>query len=287
MCIAAAVVGGAVVSAGVSAYAAKSAASTQAGAAKDAASAQLAQFNTINSQQAPYREAGYGALSELQNRMGITPNTPQQSADNFDAAAYLKANPDVANNENWSQDPYSHYLQHGQSEGRAYTGTQDYYKNLELSKNASSMPGYGSFTHEFNADDLQANLNPNYDFMLSQGQGQTKNLANSTGGLISGNALQGLNTFTQNYAKNAYQDAFNNYTTNQNNIYSRLSNLAGLGQTSLQQSGAAGTAATNAASGYLTSAAAANAAGTVGTANAISGAANTAGTMGALYGWGG
>jgi hypothetical protein len=95
-------------------------------------------------------------------------------------------------------------------------------------------------THQFNAADLQAGLAPNYDFMLAQGQGANRNLANVGGGTLSGNTLQGLNQFTQNYASNAYQNAFNNYQTQRQNIYGNLSNAAGLGQTSLGQLGTVG-----------------------------------------------
>jgi len=95
-------------------------------------------------------------------------------------------------------------------------------------------------THQFNAADLQAGLAPNYDFMLAQGQGANRNLANASGGQISGNTLQGLSTFNQNYAQNAYQNAFNNYQTQRQNIYGNLSNAAGLGQTSLGQLGTVG-----------------------------------------------
>lgn len=85
------------------------------------------------------------------------------------------------------------------------------------------------FSQSFTNADLNANLAPNYAFMLGQGQGQTEHALNASGGDMSGNTLQGLNTFTQNYAQNAYQNAFNNWQTNQNNIYNRLSGIAGIG----------------------------------------------------------
>ena len=285
--VATAIVGSAVIGGYVSSQASKSAASTQAHAADSAAAAQLAQFNTINDQQAPYRNSGYSALNALNTYLGIAPPNPQapeQTQSNFDAAAYMAANPDVASNKKYGSDAWGHYVKYGQGEGRAFTGTDayktqytDYQKQLDLVKSGSykADPTYGQFTHQFNANDLNANLAPNYQFMLDQGLGQTKNLANSTGGLIGGNALQGINTFSQNYAKNAYQDAFNNYTANQTNIFNRLASIAGLGQTSLNTTANAGTAATNSANNYLTSAAAANAAGTVGQANAISSGVNT------------
>lgn len=124
------------------------------------------------------------------------------------------------------------------------------------------------FTHSFNAQDLQSNLAPNYQFQLDQGIGATKNLANVSGGLLSGNTLKGINDYAQNFAGNAYQQAFNNYNAQQTNIYNRLSNLAGLGQTANQTTAQNGVQAVGNAGNYLTSGAAAQAAGTVGMANA-------------------
>jgi hypothetical protein len=130
--------------------------------------------------------------------------------------------------------------------------------------------------HAFNASDLNANLAPNYQFMLDQGLGSVRNAANATGGLVSGNALKGINDYAQNYAKNAYQDAFNNYNTNQTNIFNRLSSIAGLGQTATNNTGTFGANAANNASNYATSGAAAQAAGTIGSANALTGGINNA-----------
>ena len=121
-----------------------------------------------------------------------------------------------------------------------YAQAQQPYQNLgsgavsEIGKEAPYL------THQFNAQDLQAGLAPNYDFMLQQGQGANRNAANVGGGLLSGNTLQGLNQFTQNYAGNAYQNAFTNYQNQRQNIYQNLSNAAGLGQTSLGQLGQVG-----------------------------------------------
>jgi hypothetical protein len=107
--------------------------------------------------------------------------------------------------------------------------------------------GMGSdyLTHQFNAKDLQAGLAPNYNFMLAQGAGANRNLANVGGGTLSGNTLQGLNQFTQNYASNAYQNAFNNYQTQRENIFGNLAQQAGLGGTSLGQLGSVGSSLAN------------------------------------------
>ena len=95
--------------------------------------------------------------------------------------------------------------------------------------------GSGYLTNQFNNTDLNAQLAPNYAFQLQQGQGQAQNAANVGGGLLSGNTLQGLNKYTQDYAQGAYQNAFNNYQTQRTNIYNTLAGQAGLGQNANQQ----------------------------------------------------
>jgi hypothetical protein len=87
------------------------------------------------------------------------------------------------------------------------------------------------FTNQFNNQDLNAQLAPNYAFQLQQGMGQARNAANVGGGLLSGNTLQGLNTYAQNYAQGAYQNAFTNYQNQRQNIDSNLASQAGIGQT--------------------------------------------------------
>lgn len=129
-------------------------------------------------------------------------------------------------------------------------------------------------TKQFGAQDLQAGLAPNYDFMLSQGQGMNAAKANQAGGMIGGNALQGLNQFTQDYAGNAYQNAFTNFQNQQTNIYNRLAGIAGIGQAGQNQvNTAAGNLANNLSSLGVGSAAA-QGAGQIGAANAYGNAAS-------------
>jgi hypothetical protein len=140
--------------------------------------------------------------------------------------------------------------------------------------------GSGYQTHQFNAQDLQAGLAPNYDFMLAQGAGANRNLANASGGQISGNTLQGLNTFNQNYAQNAYQNAFNNYQTQRQNIFGNLAQQAGIGGTSLGQLGSVGSSLAgtygNLTTGLAASQAGATTAQAVNTQNALSNIGQTA-----------
>lgn len=215
--IAAAVMGGTSLLSGVlGASAAKSAAHTQADAANRATDTQLQMFNTINSQQTPWRQAGENALG------GISSMWPQ-------------------------------------------------------------------FLHSFNGKDLKSNLAPNYQWQLGQGLGALKNAANVQTGLLSGNTLRAVNDYAQNFAGNAYQQAFNNYNAQQTNIFNRLSNVAGLGQTANQTTAQAGTAAAGNAGNAMMAAGAANASGIVGSTNAMTGALNNAASWYSLpkiAGWG-
>jgi hypothetical protein len=129
-------------------------------------------------------------------------------------------------------------------------------------------------TKQFGAQDLQAGLAPNYDFMLSQGQGINAAKANQAGGMIGGNALQGLNQFTQDYAGNAYQNAFTNFQNQQTNIYNRLAGIAGIGQAGQNQVNTAAGNLGNNLSSLAVGGAAAQGAGQIGAANAYSNAAS-------------
>jgi hypothetical protein len=146
-------------------------------------------------------------------------------------------------------------------------------------KPTSLGTGSGYLTQQFTNQDLNANLAPNYAFQLEQGLGGVRNLANSTGGLIGGNAFQGMQDYTQNFAGNAYQNAFSNFQGQRSNIYNTLAGIAGLGQTANQTTAALSGNTANAMSSLGVGAANAQAAGTVGMTNAFSGGLNTLGNM--------
>jgi len=173
--------------------AAQSAAQMQANAANNAAALQQQEFNTINQQQAPYRQAGYTALNQIGQ---MTP-----------------------------------YL-----------------------------------TQQFGPQQLQSNLAPNYQFMLGQGTGANTQAMNAGGG--GSNVQRSNQIFGENYASNAYQNAFNNFQQQRQNIYNTLAGIAGIGQTGQTATNQAGmTAATNIGQAGI-GAASAIGAGQIGSANA-------------------
>jgi len=147
--------------------------------------------------------------------------------------------------------------------------------------------GYGSLTGNFTPADYLANQDPGYQFQLQTGQQAVQNAATPGGSALGGAALKSLDAFSQGYAATGYQNAFNRYQTQQGNIFSRLSGLAGLGQASANNTAAAGNSfGTNAGSNIIGAGNAA-AAGTVGAFNSLSGAANSAAGYYYLNGQGG
>lgn len=182
----------------IGSQAAKSAANQQADAARQAAELQQRQFETINEQQKPYREAGYSALSDI-----------------------------------------------------------------------GSMKPY--LTQQYTAEDFAKGIDPGYAFRLQQGQEAANRMANLSGGLMGGNAMRGLQDYTQGLASTEFGNAFNRFQTQRSNIYNTLASIAGLGQTSLGQTTQAGTQTAANVGANLANIGAAQAGGTVGAANALSG----------------
>jgi hypothetical protein len=138
------------------------------------------------------------------------------------------------------------------------------------------------FNQQFSNADLNAQLAPNYAFMLGQGQQANLMSNNATGG-IGGNAQTALQQYTQNYASNAYQNAFNNFQTQRGNISAiDLANAnLGLAGTTGQANAQLGTATNIANLGI--GAANATAASQIAQGNIYGGAANTLGSMGYGY----
>lgn len=224
----------------------------QAGGANAGAQYQKQMYDTTRGDLSGYRKAGNSATNYLSSMLGLDPTGyyQDQYKNHLNQQGYGLP-------ENWVANP---------DEAWAYGNAQG---NVDSSQ-------FGSLLRPFSASDLKSNLAPNYDFMLGQGQTATNNLSNLSGGVISGNALKGINDYTQNYAQNAYQQAYNNYNTNQSNIFNRLSSIAGLGENASAQTGTIGSNTANGVSGALQNAGTATAGGIVGSGNAMSQGLNNA-----------
>ena len=148
-------------------------------------------------------------------------------------------------------------------------------QGLGTAKGNAGGLGNGYFTQQFNPTQAQLNAYPGYQFQLQTG-GQALENQNTPGvGALSGPALKSLMQFNQGTAASNYQNYFNQFQTQQNNIFNRLSTIAGLGQN------AAGALGNNGAQ-LGTGIAQAQAAGAGSIASGISGASNSIGQSIAL-----
>ena len=125
----------------------------------------------------------------------------------------------------------------------------------------------------FGMDQFQAD--PGYSFRMSEGMKGLERSAAARGGLLSGGTLKGIQRYGQDMASQEYNNAFNRYQTERNARLNPLQSLAGVGQTTSQQLGQAGTQMAGNVGNLVTSGAAARASGYVGGANALTGALNT------------
>ena len=169
-----------------------------------------------------------------------------------------------------------------------------YYKNLELQKpfyeagltgqNAllqylglggdKTAANYGAGMKPFTGADLATE--PGYQFRLGEGVNALNKQAAARGGLMSGAALKAAERYGQDYASGEYNNAFNRYYTQRNQMLNPLQSLLGQAQTSAGNIGSAGqNYATNAGNNMM-SAANARASGYVGGANALNSALGSA-----------
>jgi len=137
-----------------------------------------------------------------------------------------------------------------------------------------------------------ANADPGTAFRMSEGVKALDRSAASRGGLLSGATLRGVERYAQDLGSQEYNNAFNRYTTGfnantgeRNQLFNRLSGVAGTGQTAVGGVTAQGAStAGNIGNAYMTNAANQGNAGMAGAAmrnSAFSGGANA---LGRLYG---
>ena len=216
--VAAAIIGGSV----VSGYMGQKGAQTQADAMRESARVQKEMFDVQNAQQAPFRQTGYEALNQI---------------------------------------------------GKLGSGTYGIYDGN--GKVIGDGTGTGYLTKQFGPEDFQAGIDPSYNFRLAQGNLATTNLQNQSGGLIGGNALQGLTNYGQGAASQEFSNVFNRFQTGRSNIYNTLASMAGLGQTSLGQTGQLSSQASGNIGSAITGAGSAIGSGQVAMGNALGGGLQT------------
>ena len=230
------VAGAVVLSSVVGGSSARSAAKTQAAAADRAAELQQQQFERQVELQAPFREAGLTAQNRLMTLLGLAPQGVTGKGGLDGMGGSLLGTPIGAAGD-------------------------------------VTSPDFGRYARGFGAADFQAD--PGYAFRLAEGQKALDRQAAARGGLISGGALKAAQRYGQEMGSQEYTNAFNRYQTERQAQLNPLQSLAGVGQTSSQQLGAAGQAMASGVGEAMGQAAQARASGYVGQANALSSALGT------------
>jgi hypothetical protein len=149
--------------------------------------------------------------------------------------------------------------------------------------NISSANGaYGSLNKPFTTADWKS-LSPAYNMQLQQGAQGTLNQSASTQGALSGAALTDLQASNQGLANTSFNNAFNMYQTQNQNVYSRLAGIANMGEAAASNQATGGSSYAQGIGQSITNTGTAIGAG-------IAGAGQSAGNMGllgALYAGGG
>ena len=244
--VATAVIGGAVVGAVGSSIAA----GQQADASQAATAAQQQMYQQTAANEAPYVQSGNMATAQLNYLLGIgpDPNTVQQPVNNY--GGYGSGN---FTGMSAGQGMGGGYATNGKSQSGVNT----------------SMGGYGSLLTPFNAS-MMKQYDPGYQFQMQQGQQGVLNGDASSAGALSGAAQKDLMGFNQGYANSAYNNAFNQYQTQQGNIYQRLGGMAQMGQSAASNQATGASSFANGIGQSMTNTGNAQAGGTVGMANAAS-----------------
>lgn len=89
------------------------------------------------------------------------------------------------------------------------------------------MAQYGNGGSTFNMSNFYQD--PGYQFRLAEGQKALERSGAARGMTLSGAQAKALNSYGQGMASQEYQNAYNRFNTDQNNMFSRLYSLANMG----------------------------------------------------------
>lgn len=103
---------------------------------------------------------------------------------------------------------------------------------------AAGLAQGGEFGTPFSQTNWQQD--PGYAFRMSEGLKALDRQAAARGGLISGAALKAAQRYGQQAASDEYQNAFNRYYSERQNMLSPIQSLAGVGQSAANTLGSAG-----------------------------------------------
>lgn len=129
------------------------------------------------------------------------------------------------------------------------TGLNTLMQKLGLSGDAASSD-YGSLMKGYTGQDIYED--PSYKFRFEQGNKAAERALLAQGKYLAPSGVQALQDYGQGLASQEYGAAYNRYNTDQENIYNRLANISGLGQTAGAQNAQLGQNYANAGSDLYT-----------------------------------
>jgi len=279
--VATAVIGSAI----IGGIASNSAAQTQADASTQAAQMQKDMFNQTVANEQPYTQAGYGAQNYLNFLLGIPSTTNQGGGGGGYGSGYNTGGYAGGGNGGGMVGGPTGFVQTTGRDGMGGPGGNFGHPMMAVggtgTTGAPSAPagsagtagGYGSLLKPFSIEDFH-NLSPAYQFQLQQGQQGILNRDASSAGALSGAAQKDLMGFNQGMAQDAFTNAFNQYQTQQGNIYGRLMGVANQGQAAASNAATGGSSYANSIGANVANAGTARAGGIVGIGNSLSSAAS-------------
>lgn len=103
---------------------------------------------------------------------------------------------------------------------------------------AIGMMQSDDFQRDFTIGDFQKD--PGFQFRMDEGMKALQNSASAKGKLNSGGTMKDIMRFSQNFASNEYQNAYDRFNADRDRRFARLGDLAGRGQFAVGQAGNAG-----------------------------------------------
>ncbi len=275
--VAAAVVGGSVVSGLLGANAASDAAGIQAGATREGVAEQRRQYDQTRADQAPFRDTGSAAVYRIADLLGLTrPGGTRLGA----------ALPVMPTREQFTTTTPGRSYQptagvsmvRGPStssfDAAGYNRAMAEYEDALAGAGGGTPDDFGEFMRDFTVQDFENDPVAQLGLEFGQREG-TKALERRnrlTSGFDSGQMLKELLRYNQDYGETKAADSFNRFNANRDSKFNKLAAVAGVGQTATQATGAAGSNAASNISSLLSSQGNAEAASRIAQGNAWTGA---------------
>jgi len=251
----------------ISAYAANRAAKAGQAGAQAGTAAQERMYQQQRTDLMPWANAGQTSLAELMERMGLATPGSRSGMDKPTQEQFMRTTRRGGSSGDW--------LNPGGSPGRATTEFDQTGYDQAMQQYNAAMQGsgvnpdeFGSLLEPFDLEKFEES--PGYQFNLQQGmEAIRKGAAANSGTTYAPQTLRDMGKFAQGTASNEYNNAYNRYNQDQENVYGRLTGVSEAGRGAATQVGQAGTFTGRGQAESIAGGANAKAAGYIGVGNAI------------------